>query len=168
MTRFLNHQQHDVQLQRRQVPTPPRASPRKGEAGNRHHRLLMNIRNNLAFARNETLRNKEIARKFRETSHISSKMDYHHVLYIQIQTPTIDYHHPFLLGDASLGMNAMRPEGCRSPILRSQSATVERSSSAPWFDGSTDSHDSMNQYQHVINDRIRWIDGGMDRLVHGM
>lgn len=62
----------------------------------------------------------------------------------------------------------MGPEGCRSPILRSQSATVERSSSAPWFDGLTDSHDSMNQYQHVTNVRICWIDGGMDGLGHGM
>lgn len=71
---------------------------------------------------------------------------------------------PLFLGDASLGMTAMGPEGCRSPILRSQSATVERSSSAPWFDGLTDSHDSMNQYQHVTNIRICWIDGGMDGL----
>ena len=56
----------------------------------------------------------------------------------------------------------MGPEGCRSPILRSQSATVERSSSVPWFDGSADSHDSMNQDQHVTNVMICWIDGGIE------
>ena len=129
----------------RQVPTPPRASPRKGEAGNRCHRVLMNIRNNIANTPEMRHEKQGNRKEIKETSHIfSQKMDYH-VLHPNpnslnwLPSPTVFW-------DASLGMNAMGPEGCRSPILRSQSATVERSSSVPGFDGLTDSHDSMNQY----------------------